>query len=156
MLTQPDSRLMRPGPGWSGRFFSTSNFDLWYFCSRLSYKVVWYLIWKIWFISAWSKKPKAVVWLLKFVMLAQSTSISYHTEANGCIFFAAGVWMLFDFQTLERITWHVLINYTFNFNLFLLKILTKSYTFVNKTSIIKLKYLKYVIVSQSNDNCLQS
>ena len=29
--------------------------------------------------------------LLTCVMLAQSIPISYHTEANGCIFFAAGV-----------------------------------------------------------------
>ena len=26
-----------------------------------------------------------------YVMLAQSTPISYHTEANGCIFFTTGV-----------------------------------------------------------------
>ena len=72
-------------------FFATSNFDLKYFCNLLTYKNVQYLIWKIWFISVWSLKPKAVVWLLTGFMLGQSTLISYHTEANGCIFFAAGV-----------------------------------------------------------------
>ena len=39
-----------------------------------------YLIWKIEFISVWRKKPKAMAWLLMYVMLAQSTPISYHTE----------------------------------------------------------------------------
>ena len=37
------------------------------------------------------------------VMLAQNTHISYHTEANGCIFFAVGVkdpsTQAFEFQT---------------------------------------------------------
>ena len=80
-------------------FFATSNFDLKYFCNLLTYKNVQYLIWKIWFISVWSLKPKAVVWLLTGFMLGQSTLISYHTEANGCIFFATGVdfilWSIF-------------------------------------------------------------
>ena len=75
-------------------FFATSNFDLKYFCNLLTYKNVQYLIWKIWFISVWRLKPKAVVWLLIGFMLGQSTLISYHTEANGCIFFAAGVHFL--------------------------------------------------------------
>ena len=79
--TQPDSRLMRPGPGWSGRFFSTSNFDLWYFCSLLTYKDIQYLIWKIWFISVWRLKAKVMAWLLTWFIFAQSTLISYHTEA---------------------------------------------------------------------------
>ena len=88
----------RPVPGSSGSrsaalaiFFATSNFDLKYFCSLLSYKNVQYLIWKIWLISVWSLKPKAVVWLWTGFMLGQSTPISYHTEANGCIFFSASV-----------------------------------------------------------------
>ena len=34
---------------------------------------------------------KAVLWLLTGFMLGQSTLISYHTETNGCIFFAADV-----------------------------------------------------------------
>ena len=90
--------LVQPAPGGSGSrwaafaiFFATSNFDLKYFCSLLTYKNVQYLIWKIWFISVWSLKPKAVVWLLTGFMLGQSTLISYHTEANDCIFFATGV-----------------------------------------------------------------
>ena len=90
---------VQPLPGSSGSrsaalaiFFATSNFDLKYFCSLLTYKNVKYLIWKIWFISVWSLKPKAEVWLLTGFMLGQSTLISYHTEANGYIFFAAGVY----------------------------------------------------------------
>ena len=81
LLNQPDSILMWPGPGWSSRFFSTSNFDLWYFCSLLTYKNVQYLIWKIWFISVLRVKAKAMVWLLTWFMIAQSNLISYHTEA---------------------------------------------------------------------------
>ena len=89
--TRPNSNQMHPGPAEPADFLSTSNFDLWYFCSLLTYKDAQYLIWKIWFISVWSLKPKAVVWLLIGFMLSQSTPISYHTEANGCIFYAAGV-----------------------------------------------------------------
>ena len=63
------------------RIFSTSNFDLWYFCSLLTYKSVQYLIWKIWFISVWRLKARAMAWLLTWFMFAQSTLISYHTEA---------------------------------------------------------------------------
>ena len=51
------------GASWTGRFLSTSNFDLWYFCSLLTYKNELYLIWKI----------KAVIWLLISFMLGQST-----------------------------------------------------------------------------------
>ena len=69
------------GPGWSGRFFSTSNFDLWYFCSLLTYKDVQYLVWKIWFISVWRMKAKVLLWLLTWFIFARSTLISYHTEA---------------------------------------------------------------------------
>ena len=65
----------------SGNFLSTSNFDLWYFCSLLTYKSVQYLIWKIWFISVWRLKARAMAWLLTWFMFAQSTLISYHTEA---------------------------------------------------------------------------
>ena len=64
-----------------GNFLSTSNFDLWYFCSLLTYKSVQYLIWKIWFISIWRMKARAIAWLLTLFMFAQSTLISYHTEA---------------------------------------------------------------------------
>ena len=39
-------------------------------------------------------EPEAVEQLLTGFMLGQSTPISYHTEANGCIFFAAGVGLL--------------------------------------------------------------
>ena len=90
--------LVQPAPRASGSrlaelaiFFATSNFDLKYFCNLLTNKNVQYLNWKIWFIAVWNLKPKAVVWLLTGFMLGQSTLISYHTEANGCIFFAAGV-----------------------------------------------------------------
>ena len=107
---------VRPAPSASGSrpakltiFFATSNFDLKYFCSLLTYKNVQYLIWKIWFISVWSLKPKAVVWLLTGFMLGQSTLISYHREANGYIFFAVGVGtcedMLITFYN------HLLVNY---------------------------------------------
>ena len=61
--TLADSSSMSPGSGWSGRFFSTSNFDLWYFCSLLTYKDVQYLIWKIWFRSVWRMKAKIIAWL---------------------------------------------------------------------------------------------
>ena len=78
----------QPGPGrislesgWVGNFLSTSNFDLWYFCSLLTYKSVKYLIWKIWFISVWRLKTRAMAWLIRSFMLAQSTLISYHMEA---------------------------------------------------------------------------
>ena len=37
-------------------FFATSNFDLKYFCSLLTYKDAQYFIWKIWFISVWRQK----------------------------------------------------------------------------------------------------
>ena len=90
--------LSQPVPGSSGSrsaalaiFLATSNFDLIYFISLLTYKNVKYLIWKIWFISLWNLKPKAVVWLLTGFMLGQSTPVSYHIEANGCIFFDTGV-----------------------------------------------------------------
>ena len=72
-------------------FFVTSNFDLKCFCNLLTYKNVQYLIWKIWFISVWSLKPKTCVCLLTGFMLGQSTLISYYTKANGYIFSAAGV-----------------------------------------------------------------
>ena len=89
--SQPTSSALSACRAKLAIFFVTSNFDLKYFCSLLTYKNVQYLIWKIWFISVWSLKPKAVVWLLTGFMLGQSTLISYHTEANGCIFFATGV-----------------------------------------------------------------
>ena len=60
---------------------STCNFDLWYFFSLLTYKNVQYFIWKIWFISVWRMKAKAMAWLLTWFMITQSTLISYHTEA---------------------------------------------------------------------------
>ena len=81
MPTQPDSRLIRPGPNWSGRFFLTSKFDLWYFCSLVTYKDVQYLVWKIWLISVWKMKAKVLLWLLTGFIFDRSTLISYHTEA---------------------------------------------------------------------------
>ena len=78
----------QPGPGhislesgWVGNFLLTSNFDLWYFCSLLTYKDVQYLIWKIRFITVRRQKPKAMTWLSTCVMFAQSTPISYQREA---------------------------------------------------------------------------
>ena len=79
--TRPDSSSMRPQSGCYGRFFSTSNFDLWYFCSLLTYKDVQYLIWKIWFIFDRRMKARAMAWLSMWFMFAQNTLISYHTEA---------------------------------------------------------------------------
>ena len=79
--TRPVSNPMHSGHGWSGRFFLTSNFDLWYFCSLLTYKDVQYLVWKIWLISVWRMKAKVLLWLLTWFIFAQSTLISYHTEA---------------------------------------------------------------------------
>ena len=91
----------QPGPecigfetGRVGNFLPTSNFDLWYFCSLFTYKSEQYLIWKIWLISVWSLKPKAEVWLLTGFIWGQNTLSSYHTEANGCIFSAAGVLLI--------------------------------------------------------------
>ena len=78
--TRPVSNLVHSGPGWSGRFFFTSNFDLWYFCSLLTYKDVQYLVWKIWLISVWRMKARAMKWLLTRFIFAQTTLISYHTE----------------------------------------------------------------------------
>ena len=79
--TRPVSNPMHSGPGWSGRFFSTSNFDLWYFCSLLTYKDVQYLVWKIWLISVWRMKAKVFLWLLTWFIFAQRTLILYNTEA---------------------------------------------------------------------------
>ena len=73
-------------------FFSTSNFDLRYFCSVLAYKNIQHLIWKIWFISIWSQKPNTTTLLFTYFMLAQGTPISYHIEANGCNFFTIGLY----------------------------------------------------------------
>ena len=89
----------------SAIFFSTSSFDLKYFSSLLTYKDVQYHILKIWFISAWSQKPKALVWLLTCVMITEMTPISYHKEANGCIFFT-GVYILLSSVVLISI-WYL-------------------------------------------------
>ena len=53
--------------------FLTSNFDCWCFCSLLIYKIPQYLIWKIWFISVWSQKPKDLTWVLDVFLEGQST-----------------------------------------------------------------------------------
>ena len=60
-----------------GSFFRDSL----YFCSLLTSEGVQYLIWKIWFISVWRMKAKAMAWLLTWFMIAQSTLNSYHSEA---------------------------------------------------------------------------
>ena len=60
------------GPRDLADFFSTSSFDLWYFCSLLTYKGVQYLIWKIWLISIWILKAKVMAWLLTWFIFAQS------------------------------------------------------------------------------------
>ena len=78
---QPGPGCISLEPGWVGNFLSTSNFDLWYFCSLLTYKSVQYLIWKIWFISIWSLKARAMAQLIMQFMFPQGTLISYHTEA---------------------------------------------------------------------------
>ena len=56
--------------GWVSNFLLTSN-----------YKSAQYLIWKIWFISVWRLKARAMAWLLMWFMFAQSTLISYHSQA---------------------------------------------------------------------------
>ena len=54
--------------------------------------------------GAWSPRLWAVVWLLIGFMLSQSTLISYHTEANGCIFFVTGVpWCIKMDKTSEGV-----------------------------------------------------
>ena len=77
---QPDCRRIGLESGQVGNSLSTSNFGLWYFFSLLTYKNVQYLIWKIWFISVWKMKAKAMAWILIWFMITQSTLISYHTE----------------------------------------------------------------------------
>ena len=67
--------------GWVSNFLSTSNFDLWYFRSLLTYKNVQYLILKIWLIPVWRLKARIMVQLLMWFMFAQSALFSYHTEA---------------------------------------------------------------------------
>ena len=79
----------QPGPGcidlksgWVGNFLLTSNFELWYFCSLLTYKSEQYLMLMIWSISIWRLKAMAMAWLLMLFMFALiSYPISYHTEA---------------------------------------------------------------------------
>ena len=79
---QPGPRRISLESGWISNFLTTSNFELWYFCSLLTYKDMQYLIWKIWFISVWRLKARGIVWLLTWFVFTQSTlSISYHTEA---------------------------------------------------------------------------
>ena len=100
--TRPVSNPMHSGPGWSGRFFSTSNFDLWYFCSLLTYKDVQYLVWKIWLISVWRMKAKVLLWLSTWFIFARSTLISYYTEAFvktevGCTVYERNLWPV-DFR----------------------------------------------------------
>ena len=64
-----------------GYFLSTFNFDLWYFCSLLTYRSVQYLTWKIWLISVWRLKARAMAGIFTWFMFAQNTLCSYHTEA---------------------------------------------------------------------------
>ena len=73
--SRPRSRLTRAD------FLSTSNFDLWYFCGPLTKSNVQYLIWKIYFISVWSQKPKVIAANLDYENLSQKTLISYHKWA---------------------------------------------------------------------------
>ena len=61
--------------GCVGNFLSTSNFDLWYFCSLLTYKSVQYFIWKIWFISFW--EPEAQGCGMTFNMCSVSSKYPY-------------------------------------------------------------------------------
>ena len=66
------------GPADLADFLSTSNFDLWYFCGPSTKSNVQYLIWKIYFISVWSLKPKVIAANLYYENLSQKTLISYH------------------------------------------------------------------------------
>ena len=69
-------------------FFPNSNFDLWYLCSSLIN--VYYLIWNIYFISVWILKPKAFEWLLRYLILAQSSPISIELTSKGTLIFFQG------------------------------------------------------------------
>ena len=77
----PDRVRIELESGRVGNSLSTSNFDLWYFFSLLTYKNLQNHIWKILFIFVWRMKAKAMAWLLTQFMIAQSTLISFHTEA---------------------------------------------------------------------------
>ena len=81
-------------------FYTTSIFDLKYCCSILTYKNVQYLIWKIWFISIWSLKSKAVVWLLIGFIKVFKQQVEWNTS----------VWYIFNipfgFQRLREF-WQV-------------------------------------------------
>ena len=57
------------GPADLANSFLTSNFDLWYFCSLLTYKDVQYLIWKIWLISAWRLEAKVTACIFNMIHL---------------------------------------------------------------------------------------
>ena len=81
MLDQPGPWCIRLKSGLVDNFLSTSNFDLWYFCSLLNYKDLKCRIQKIWFLSVWRLEAKVLEWLLRWFIFAQSTLISFHTEA---------------------------------------------------------------------------
>ena len=58
------------------------TFKMIYLHSRYPYFISYRgLIWKIWFISVWRLKARAMAWLFMWFMFAQSTLISYHTVA---------------------------------------------------------------------------
>ena len=93
------------GPADWADFLSTSNFDLWYFCGPSTKSNVQYLIWKIYFISVWSQKPKVIAANLDYENLSQKTLISYHKWvfvlewlslavcwSNSCLIYLTNSW----------------------------------------------------------------
>ena len=103
--TRPISNPMHSGPGWSGRFFSTSNFDLWYFCSLLTYKDIQYLVWKIWSISVWRMKAKVLLWLLTWFVFTSSTHITeafVKTEVGCTASYSSANWKLYEYCFMKQ------------------------------------------------------
>ena len=71
----------------------------------MTYKEVQYLLLKIWLISVWRLKARAMKWLLTWFMFAQSTLISYHTEAFvktevGCTVYQS--WLVVQSLKIKR------------------------------------------------------
>ena len=80
-----------PRASWIGRFFN--NLQLWpqIFLQTLDLQGSTVPRLKDLILSVWGQKSKAVVWILRYLIMAQNTPISNYTGANGCIFYTAGV-----------------------------------------------------------------
>ena len=87
-----------PGVGWTGRFFSTSKFDLSYFYSFLICKSIQYLIEKS---DSYRFGTRSMAWLLIHIMLAQSIPISYNKEACVGILFKKNL----NFVEIIKVEW---------------------------------------------------